>query len=454
MWRASLLLLPLTVACGFRSPTGSGDLDGPPPDPNADAAGPQCDLGGTWDQARQPTRTVYVSRTPGPGTPDGSETNPFQSLGAASPLIGPGVRVLLGPGDHGGITLTDKRGTPDAPIWLEGPSSGTPARISGQIGTGAGLHLIGAQYWVIRNLTASTFSQTAGINIDDGSGPGSAHHIVIERVTVASTPRPCLQLSGVTDVTIRDSTLGSCDRGVMMVGVQRAVIGRTKIGSMETAGVALAGGSANIEVRQNEIGSAGKGVWIGGDSSLSQFRPPLTATTGNTEARDIRVFDNVFIDVVAAITCSNCGSSLVAHNLFRDVDDTVFVLHQPYTTLGAFQFAPAGGVKLINNAIEGDSDADAFLDNGAGTASKSCSFSHNMWHRSGGGTWTLSLPTAETMGIYGTQSGYTAAGRLCAAASSPAARAATPLPEVPGTLQGQCRPSPPSIGPSEPDLGC
>jgi hypothetical protein len=418
-----------------------------------DAAGPQCDLGATWEEGKQPTKTVYVSKTPGPGTPDGSQTNPFTMLGDASPMIGPGVRILLGPGDYGGATLMDKRGTADAPIWIEGPESGLPARIVG--GAGPGLHLIGAQYWVIRNLEIVSLTQSPGINVDDGTGLGSAHHIVIDGVTVSSSSRPCLQLSGVTDVAIRDSTLSSCDRGVMMVGVQHAVIGRTTISSIALAGVALAGGSADIEVRQNVISSVtGRGVWIGGDSDSDQFRPPLSAATGNTEARDIRVFDNVIADVEIAIACSNCGSSLVAHNLLRDVNDTVLALYQPYSSIDSHVFAAAGGVTLVNNAIEGDSNTSAFYTPDSGTAPTSCTFSHNMWHRNGGGgTWLPMLPTPETRGIYSQQSGYRDDGRLCGT-GGPAAGAATPLSEVPGTLQGKCRGTTPSIGPSEPDPGC
>jgi hypothetical protein len=419
---------------------------------------PRCNLDdATWEQGKEPTRTVYVSRTPGGGTPDGSQARPFPSLLAASPMIGPGVRILLAPGEYEGVTFTDKRGTADAPIWIEGPASGLPARIVG--GTGPGLHVTGGQYWVVRNLEVSNLTQLAGINFDDGMDVGSAHHVIVDRVTVSGvTIRPCLLFSGVTDVTVRNSVLSSSDRGVMMVGVQRAVIGRTSISAMTTAGVALAAGSADIEVRQNVISSvAAKAIWIGGDSSGEQFRPRLTAATGNTEARDIRVFDNVLESVNTAISCSNCGSSLVAHNLIRGVSNNVLSLNQSYPALvymgTTYRFAPAGGVRLVNNAIEGGSNADGFNANGTGTAPDTCTFSHNMWLKDGG-AWTPLLPTPEAMGFYGKASRYRAGGQLCASDNSPAAGAATPLREVPGTLQGECRGTPPSIGPSEPDPGC
>ncbi len=452
--RLACVLFLVPAACGFKSPPFEG-ADGPPPEdaPPADAAGPRCDLEETWAQGKQPVKTVHVSKTPGPGTPDGSEARPFTSLGAAVPAIEPGTRILLGPGDYAGVTITNRHGTADAPIWLEGPASGSPARIIG--GSGTGLHLVGPQYWVIRNLEVANLTQQPGIDVDDGSTPGSAHHLVIERVKVSAVVRPCLHLSGVTDVVIRDSTAASCDRGVMMLGVQHATIARMTIASIDTAGVALAGGSADIEVRQNVIANVenGFGVWIGGDSNLGEFRPALDQPTGNAEARDIRVFDNVIRDVRDGVVCSNCTSSLVAHNLLRRVTAYMFRLHQPYTAIDSFQFAPAGGVAFVNNAIEIGGSAEAMLDAGNGTDATSCTFRHNLWLKPGG-VWTPALPTPETMGIYGEPSGYSDAGTLCAGTSSRAAGAGTPLGNIDGTLAGECRPLPPSIGPSEPDPDC
>ena len=370
-------------------------------------------------------------------------------------MIGPGVRVQLEPGDYAGATFTGKQGSVTAPIWLEGPESGPAARIIGN--GGPGLRLVGPQYWVIRNLEIATLPGVPGLNIDDSSGPGSAKFIVIDHIKVGSSDRACLQLSGVTDVVIRDSTLGSCNRGVMMVGVQNATIARNTIGSMTVAGVALAGGSSNINVRQNQIDDIdGSGVWIGGQSDVNQFRPALMST-GNAEARNIRVFNNVIRNVRDAFQCSNCTDSLVAHNLIRRAARNLLLLHQPYTELSSggntYEFIGAGGVRMINNAIELRDGAGAFSAEGDELDPGSCTFSRNMWFREGG-LWEPPLPTDETDGIQDTQSGYTDTGRLCKTTSSRAAGAGAPLPEVDGTLQGACRGTSRSIGPSEPDPGC
>lgn len=110
--------------------------------------------------------------------------------------------------------------------------------------------------------------------VDDGTKPGSAQHIAIERVSVGSVTRSCVQLSGVTDMAICDSMLGSCDRGVMMVGVQGAAIARMNIGGAVTTGVTLAGGSAEIEVRQISIANVENESGSGSAAPRASAVPP------------------------------------------------------------------------------------------------------------------------------------------------------------------------------------
>jgi hypothetical protein len=78
---------------------------------------------------------------------------------------------------------------------------------------------------------------------------------VIDDVAMSSITGTCIQLTGVDDVVIRDSRATACNRAVMMVGVHRATIARLSSASTTTAGVAMAGGSADIEVRQTIEGA-------------------------------------------------------------------------------------------------------------------------------------------------------------------------------------------------------
>jgi hypothetical protein len=293
---------------------------------------------------------------------------------------------------------------------------------------------------------------------------GSAHDVVIEDVTIGSTTATAFQITGVTDVTLRDSSVGAANRGVMMVGVRRATIARIVTGSTPYASVALAGGSQDIEVRQSRFENTGTGVRIGNYSDANEFRPMLAASTGNFEAADIKVFDNVFIGTISldAITCTNCTRVLVAHNAIRAATRSVFRLEQAYDAhpqLPGAQFVRAGAVQWVNNAIEIPGNPSAMsVANSAGGAMPdpaSCSFSRNLWHkRSPPATWMPTFPgaPAETMGIYDKPSGYDDMGKLCSGGGAVGAGIA--LPDVTGTLAGTCRPSPPSIGPSERDPGC
>jgi hypothetical protein len=466
--RRLLLCSLVLAACSFTAPAnpdGGGDDGGgddAPVDP--DAADRTCDVEPSWETTAVPKRTLHVSTIPGPGAPDGSMQNPYTSLPAAvsaAKAAGPGTKILLEGGTYlVGFTVSDLRGTAMEPFWIEGPATGTRAQL---VGGSASIHLTRPAYVALRHLTIAQ-TAVASVNIDDGGVGGSAHDVVIEDVTIGSTTATAFQITGVTDVTIRDSSVGAANRGVMMVGVRRATIARIVTGSTPYASVALAGGSQDIEVRQSRFENTGTGVRIGNYSDANEFRPMLAASTGNFEAADIKVFDNVFIGTISldAITCTNCTRVLVAHNAIRAATRSVFRLEQAYDAhpqLPGAQFVRAGAVQWVNNAIEIAGNPSAMsVANSAGGAMPdpaSCSFSRNLWHkRSPPATWMPTFPgaPAETMGIYDKPSGYDDMGTLCSGGGAIGAGIA--LPDVTGTLAGTCRPSPPSIGPSERDPGC
>jgi hypothetical protein len=108
----------------------------------------------------------------------------------------------------------------------------------------------------------------------------------------------------------------------------------------------------------------------------------------------------------------------------------------------------AGNLTLIDNAISVSTDPFG-ANAGAGTDGASCTFSHNLWYESDNPANSMpTFPSPEIGGIYGLPPGYMLDGSLCSSAAS--AHAGVVVPEVPGTLAGACRPSPPSIGPGEP----
>jgi hypothetical protein len=88
--------------------------------------------------------------------------------------------------------------------------------------------------------------------------------------------------------------------------------------------------------------------------------------------------------------------------------------------------------------------ATAF-DADSNTEPSSVTFSHNLWNN------TTTPPAGDPAAITGMPSGYDMTGRLCAGA---AVGTGVAIPELAGTLAGDCRPDPPSIGPDEPGPDC
>jgi hypothetical protein len=354
-------------------------------------------------------------------------------------------------------SVFDLHGTAAAPIWIEGPATGPRAVIDGGAG---GLHLSRPEYVVVRHLDIKNTSQ-ASFNADDGAPGGVARYLVIDDVKISMSSAAAFQITGVDNVTIRDSTATSCGRGVMMVGVHTASIARFAASSMILYGVVLTGGSRDIEVRQSRFTSINSmGLWIGGSSDANEFRPPITApTTSLYEVTDVRVFDNVFNSGPVAISCNNCRRVLIAHNELRGATMAGFRLSQDRTTTNVttYAFGRPGEVRWINNVIEAAPATAAlqtFAAAGGGLDLASCALSHNLWHRIPAAPWTpiFQTPLIETGGIYDRPSGYNDTGRLCEGGG--AVGTGVDVPEVDGTLDGTCRPTPRSLGPSERDPGC
>jgi len=444
-------LVALVTACSFQLPGagGGGDDVVVPPDAGGDGGMTlDCGAPATFADGLVPTTTVFVSPTAG-ATQDGTQANPFRRVAQAMPAA-PGTRIVLAAGNYPDEVLNDVHGTATAPIWIEGPASGQRARFDP--GT-SGLHFVKPQFVVVRHVDIAGTS-AAAINIDDGGDRANpvAHHIVIEDAQLTSSGAG-VQLSGVSDVTVRDVVATSVGKGVFAVGVHRATFARLRITSANV-GVQVAGGSDAITIRQSVIASSGtRPIWLGGSSGEDEFRPPLTAATGNYEASNIRVIDNVLVGGVTMVMCSLCTQSLVAASFIHGDLATQHVvrLFNEHGALGGHAFAPAGSMRFIDNAIHVSTDPFGFKLE-AGTDGASCSFSHNLWLETDDPPNSEPvLPTPDPVGIYGMPSGYDDTGKLCTGAAQHAGIA---LPEVAGTLDGTCRSDPPSIGPSEPAPGC
>lgn len=443
-------LLVVAAGCSFRPAATAEDAapEDAAGDATIDATPVFCDGAPGWSDGLVPAATLYVAPV-SDTDPTGTMTDPYPSLAAAAAVAQPGTRIVMLPGNYGIQTVTNLRGTATAPFWIEGAETGGRARL-------AGLRLSGFSYVVVSRMDIAA-SVGAGLNADDGgdrANPMAAHHLIVRDVDVLTAPNACLQFTGVYDLRVRRSSARACTKGAFLVGSHRAVLSRFTVESTSITGVQTAGGSSDIEIRQSRFTDAGtRALWLGGGSELAEFRPPLSSPTDNYEASNVRVFDNVIRGGVgSAVLCGLCTDSLVAANLIRsDTLSNVFYLLQEHGPISGHAFVSSGRMRIINNAIEVRGNPRGMRAD-AGTDGASCTFANNLWLEiDDPANSTPMLPSAETGGIYGTPSGYDADGAICTGA---AVGAGTPLAEVVGTIDGTCRPTPPSIGPNEPLPGC
>jgi hypothetical protein len=462
----ALCLGLVVAACGSSSTLtdGGGDDD----DAAAGDGGipVTCDAPPLFDDGIQPLRTLHVDATAAPGG-DGSAGAPFATLEDAAAGATPGTAIRLAPGTHTtGQFLANLRGTEAAPIWIGGdPAQPLPAFDGGA----QAMQLSRAAFVVVHDLEI-TGATANGINLDDGgefADDQASHHVALVRVFVhdigTGGNNDCIKVSGINDLAIYDSRIercGSGGSGIDHVGCHRSIIARNTFdGAMATA-VQAKGGSTDIDIRQNRIRISGqRAINLGGSTDLNLFRPPLSTTVPNAEARRVRAYANLITgltDQATAFAFVGCVDCLAAYNLVRGTPRFgLRILQETASTGTGFPFEPANNGRVIANSFVFEAGSFAAAVNvGSDTEASSFTFAANLWHATDDATLsTPDLPTPETGSVIGQGTGYTALpddpraalGQTCVAA--PEAGAGVDVPEVNGAVDGECMTAPRSIGP-------
>lgn len=457
-------LIVLAAACvGSRSRNDAG-ID--PGDAAVDGSVyVACDAPPTFADGKTPSRVLHVE--PGAaGGGDGSPGAPFATIEAAAAAATPGTFIQLAPGMH----ATDQyvaslRGTADAPIWIGGSGSGPKPVIEG--GSQA-LHLTRPAYVVVQHLEVRG-STANGLNIDDGSdyaNDTAAHHVAVIGVDIhdigGTGNQDCLKVSGVRDLFVYDSQFARCGgamsgSGIDHVGCHRSVIARNTFLEMSGNAMQAKGGSTDIDFRQNRVHDGGaRVVNLGGSTGLEYFRPPLSTTAPNAEARRIRVFNNLITGTTdAPFAFVGCVDCLVAHNAVIGTPRWLIRILQETVTQGSYTFEPARDGRVINNTFAWqDAALSTHVNVGANTEPATFTFSHNLWYAEDDPeASTPMLPVSEDGSVIGVDTGYRnfrnaieyQMKHICS--GEPEDRAGTPLPEVDGDLVGSCRDERHTIGP-------
>jgi hypothetical protein len=413
-----------------------------------------CGGGTTFEDGKTPSRRLHV-RASASGGGDGSENSPFASLDDAAAAATPGTAIVLHAGTYaGGAFITALAGTEAAPIWI----GGAPGEAKPHFQGGAeAMHLVRPRYVVVHDLEVSGTTAN-GINCDDGSryaDADAARFVVFRGLDIHdvgnSGNQDCLKLSGLNDFWVLDSAFARCGgamsgSGIDHVGCHDGVIARSTFTDLSGNGVQAKGGSEDIVVRQSRFVRAGeRALNMGGSTGPEFFRPPLSTSAPNAEARRIVAYANVIEGGASAIAFVGCVDCVAANNTIVTPATWVARILQETTTSGSSVFLESQGGRFVNNLVVTGTGLRTTVNVGGGTLPNTFVFRNNLWWNRDGGSSTPSLPVAEAGGVVGQNPGLPASG-FAITAASPAAGAGTAVPEVEGDHEGRCYADPPSIG--------
>jgi hypothetical protein len=371
----------------------------------------------TFETGKQPLNVLHVAVGGNDNTGNGSAGSPFASIGRAANAAAPGTAIRVHAGTYpGGQYIDDLAGTLANPIWIGGaPAEARPVFDGGT----EAIHFTRVRYLVVHDLEVRN-STANGINMDDGGGvddPELTRHVVFRNLYIhhvgTGGNNDCLKLSGVNEYFIFDSEIAFCSAGgsgIDHVGCHGGLIAGNYFHDMGSNTIQAKGGSADIEIRANRFVNGGlRTLNIGGSTGLEFFRPVLSTTEPNAEARDIRVIANVIEgNSQAPLAFVGAVDSLAAHNtilapssrwLMRILQETTSADNPPYT------FLPSGNNTVAGNIFYFSSAGPTFsthLNIGGDTAPDTFTFSRNLWYAyNNPGQSQPSLPVAETGGMAG-----------------------------------------------------
>jgi hypothetical protein len=207
------------------------------------------------------------------------------------------------------------------------------------------------------------------------------------------------------------------------------------------------GGSAEIDLRWNRFVDGGaRTLNLGGSTGFEFFRPPLSETQPNAEARNLRAVANLFEGSDAAAAYVGCVGCVVAHNTIVDPQHWILRILQETTTEPPYVFEACRDGVFVDNLVSFERAAlSTHVNVGPNTAPATLEFASNLWYaRDDPGQSQPSLPAPETDGIYGVDPELGPDYRI--GPGSPAAGSGQPTPWTWGDLDGACFATPPSRG--------
>jgi hypothetical protein len=231
------------------------------------------------------------------------------------------------------------------------------------------------------------------------------------------------------------------------VGCHQGLIARNTFHDLSANAVQSKGGSEDIEIRWNRFTDSGaRGLNLGGSTGFTYFRPPLSTTSPNAEARNLRVVANIFEGSTAALAYVGCVGCAVANNTIIDPENWILRILQETVTSPPYTFEACRDGVFVNNLVVFDRSAlSTYLNIGPDTAPETFTFASNLWYAWDNPAQSQpTLPVTESNGIYGQDPQFGAGYRIGPA--SPAAGTGEATPWTWGDHDGSCFADPPSRG--------
>jgi hypothetical protein len=211
------------------------------------------------------------------------------------------------------------------------------------------------------------------------------------------------------------------------------------------------GGSQDIEIRANHMLDAGyRAINIGGSTGYEYFRPPLSTSQPNFEARDIRVIANVIQGSETPFAFVGAVDSLAANNTIIDPENWLLRILQETVSDETYEFLPSGNNTVINNLFYFErGNLSTYVNIGPDTAPETFTFSNNLWYAHDDAAQSQPiLPVTETDGVVGEDPAFQdfAGGDYHLQSGSPAIGQGKPVIGVEEDYDGFIFDTPPSIG--------
>ncbi len=422
----------------------------------------------TFETGKVPIQEIHVAESGNNSTGDGSLGTPYASIGRAVQDALPGTAIRVHAGTYpGGTYISSLSGTETNPIWI----GGAPGEVKPVFNGGAtGMQFSRVRYLIIHDLVVQNASAN-GINTDDGgeyADPDITRHIIFRDLEIhdigGTGNQDCLKLSGVDDYFVLDSSFARCGggfsgSGIDHVGCHSGLLQGNYFESMSGNAVQAKGGSEDIRVHANWIVDGGQRAFnIGGSTGFEYFRPPLSTTEPNYEARNIQVTANVIEGSVAALAFVGAVDSLAANNTIINPTNWLLRILQETITTGSYEFLACADNTVVNNLFYFDrSDLSVHVNIGSNTDPGSFTFANNLWYAHDNASNSQpNLPVSETDGIVGQDPQLVSPGsdNYHLLNTSPAIGTGQPVFEAPEDFDGFPYNNPPSIGAFEgdPDL--